>query len=120
MLAVKVVEGAAHSIKAGIRINQYSLRGVKLAACFELPAEVFRIDSHYGTYIIELVFLNISYKVSAVDKVDAINTARIPAGIVIEKGNKWMLLMACFSAVRIHTLSSHMKRATVYVAFAGP
>ena len=120
MVAVKVVEGAAHCIKAGIRINKHSLRSVKGLAGLQLPAEVFRIDSHYGTQVIELTLFNISNKVARINKVDSVNTAVIVRGIVIQKCNKRMLLMAGLAAVRRNSLFSHVDRVAVYVTLAGP
>ena len=99
MLFVQPVKSICHRVKALVRINHDYLRRLEALAALQLPAEIFRMDSHGHAHIVKLRHLRLRAEIAGIHEIHRIDLAVFLRGIPVHQRKKRMILMARFPAV---------------------
>ena len=85
--------GARHFTQSPCRMYQDSLRGGKGCAGVQKPGKIKRVYADAGSGAAELVDFDLSEKITAVDKAEAIDMPVLLAGIFFRQNKKRVVLM---------------------------
>ncbi len=82
VIAVNIVEGAAHFADACIRIYHYHLGRGEFLSAFEQPAEIIMMYAHDSTRSLELCHFRLREEISAIYEIEAVSLAAFLAGVM--------------------------------------